>query len=79
MNAVTERKVSGPEILTSRWSDAVIAAVWAVLQDVASARAAQAGHDRFNFPLVPAALIVEPPTLQIVPRALYDFEREALL
>jgi hypothetical protein len=78
MNAVTERKPRGPEVLIARWGSAAIAATWTALMDVASARAARAGRDTLGWPLVPAALLVEPPKLQIVPRALFPFERPAL-
>jgi hypothetical protein len=78
MNAVTERRPRGHEVLVARWGDAALAAVWGALQDVSFSRAALSGRDAFGFPLVPAALLVEPPKLQIVPRALFKFEREAL-
>jgi hypothetical protein len=74
MLAVTESRPRGPTVLVDRWGDAVIATAWQALLDLAVASAASAGSDAAGRPLVPAALIVDPPRLGIVPRARFDFE-----
>ena len=74
MIATTEPRPRGPALLVDRWGDAVVATAWQALLDLAAVRAAEAGSDAGGRPLVPAALLVDPPRLVIVPRALFDFE-----
>jgi hypothetical protein len=74
MLATTERRPRGPALLVDRWGEAVIATAWRALLDLAAAYAADSGRDLEGRPLVPAALMADPPRLTVVPRAMYAFE-----
>ncbi len=75
MITVTEEKPRGPAILVDRWGEAVIAAAWKALLDVADQLAAEAGTDETGAPLRAGALITEGDRLGIVPQARHAFER----
>ncbi len=77
MIAATERRPRGPAILVDRWGEAIVAAAWQALLDIATAAASGAGDDIDGQPLRAGALLAGDETLVVVPQARHEFEREA--
>jgi hypothetical protein len=75
--AVAERVPRGPAALVERWGDAVIAAAWEALVEVADEVARQAGVDTEGNPLTAGALVARRGVLSVVPQARFSFERPA--
>lgn len=67
--AATTELPPGPTALVVPFGEAVIAAAWAALLEVAVALAARAGTDRRGEPLVPAALRAAPLAFTVLPQA----------
>jgi hypothetical protein len=77
MIAATERRPRGPAVLVDRWGEALVAAAWEALLDIASVAAARAGEDTDGEPLRAGALLARRDALAIIPQARHEFEREA--
>jgi hypothetical protein len=74
MLATTERKPRGHAVLVDRWGEPVVATAWGGVLKLAARYAASAGEDPAGSPLVPAAVVVDPPRLSVVPRARFAHE-----
>lgn len=77
MIVATERRPRGPAILVDRWGEAIVAAAWQALLDIASVAAGGAGDDTDGEPLRAGALLAADGSLTVVPQARHGFEREA--
>jgi hypothetical protein len=69
MVALAERKPRGPPVLVDRWGDAIVAAAWQALLDIADAVAHAAGRDVAGRPLRPGALLAGDDGLRVIPQA----------
>ncbi len=69
---VTETVPRGPAVVVDRWGDALVAAAWDAVLDVAVGVAATAGDDAAGGPLLPAALAVTPAALAVLPQARFE-------
>jgi hypothetical protein len=69
MLALAERKPRGPALLVERWGEAIIAAAWQALLDIAEAAARAAGRDLAGRPLRPGALLAGDDGLRVIPQA----------
>jgi hypothetical protein len=67
--AATIERPLGPTPLVVPFGEAVIAAAWTALLEVAVALAARAGSDRRGEPLVPGALRASPEAFTVLPQA----------
>jgi hypothetical protein len=75
MVAVTERVPRGLAALVERWGDAVIAAAWEALVEVADEVSRQTGLDTEGNPLAAGALVARRGVLAVVPQARFGFQR----
>ena len=69
MVAMTEPKPRGPAVLVDRWGEAIVAAAWQALLDIADAAARAAGRDVTGRALRAGALLAGEEGLQVVPQA----------
>jgi hypothetical protein len=67
--AVTEPVPRGPAALADRWGEAVIAAAWLALIDVAHGMALAAGTDTLGAGLIPGALVCDGKGFTVTPQA----------
>ena len=77
MIATTERRPRGPAIVVERWGEALVAAAWEALLDIAAVAAEGAGTDLDGTPLRAGALVASGKGLAVIPQARHEFEREA--
>ena len=73
--AATTDRPSGPTVLVVPFGEAVVAAAWAALLQVAVALAPRAGTDRRGEPLLPAALRASPDAFSVLPQARHPATR----
>lgn len=69
MVVLTEPKPRGPAVLVDRWGEAIVAAAWQVLLDIAGAAARASGGDVAGRQLRPGALVAGEEGLQVLPQA----------
>ena len=67
--AVTEARPRGPSPLADRWGEAVTAAAWLALLDVAHAMALRSGTDATGARLIPGAITSDGAALSVTPQA----------
>lgn len=75
--AVTEARPRGPERLTDRWGQAVTAAAWLALLDVAHGMALQSGTDTAGARLIPGAITCDGSVLTVTPQARHPADQVA--
>jgi hypothetical protein len=78
MVAATERKPRGPEVLVTRWGDAIIATAWRALVETADSIARERGSDLEGEPLRTGALSARSGQITVVPQARHVFERASV-
>jgi len=69
---VTETVPRGPAAVVDRWGDALVAAAWDAVLEVAVGVAAAAGDDAAGAPLLPAALAVNADGVAVLPQARFE-------
>jgi hypothetical protein len=69
MVVMAERKPRGPAILVDRWGEAIVAAAWQALLDIADAAARASGRDVAGRPLRPGALLADEGGIRVIPQA----------
>jgi len=67
--AVTEARPRGPSALADRWGEAVTAAAWLALLDMAHAMALRSGTDPAGARLIPGAITSDGSALSVTPQA----------
>ncbi|MDN5859808.1 MAG: hypothetical protein L0H84_14420 [Pseudonocardia sp.] len=75
MVMAAERLPRGPQVVTIRWGDALVALAWEALVSVTAGLSRHVGTDRDALPLIPGALLAEPGSVTLIPQARYDRER----
>jgi hypothetical protein len=75
MVMATERRPRGPEVVTGRWGDALLALAWEALLSVSAGLARHVGADLDATPLIPGALVAGRGAVTLVPQARHDRDR----
>jgi hypothetical protein len=75
--AVTEARPRGPAALADRWGEAVTAAAWLALLDVAHAMALRSGTDTAGARLIPGAISCDGSVLTVTPQARHPADQVA--
>jgi hypothetical protein len=78
MVAATERKPRGPDVLVTRWGDAIIATAWLAFVETAASIARLRGSDLEGEPLRPGAFSARSGQITVVPQARHVFERASV-
>ncbi|WP_426560700.1 hypothetical protein ACPPVT_12535 [Angustibacter sp. McL0619] len=68
----TVQRLDGPDLVTSRWSDAITAFAWEAVIELARHVCAALGDDKSGLPLVPGALAATEKALLIQPMSRHD-------
>ena len=69
----------GPQLVTDRWGDALVALAWQALLDTAAGLAAHGGADEDGAGLVPAAWTAGRDGLRVLPQARHDLDRRRVV
>lgn len=69
MVVLSEPKPRGPAVLVDRWGEAIVAAAWQMLLDIAEAAARASGRDVAGRPLRAGALLAQEDGIRVVPQA----------
>jgi len=75
MIVTTEHAPRGPEVIVTRWGEALIALAWEGLMSVLSGLTRHAGPDLDVAPLIPAAVTATKGAVTVVPQARHDADR----